>query len=172
MGRPAGGAPSYGTLGSLAKMTAGGSPPRLDTVARVVLVVIGLSPLWVIPARSSPGLGWLAAGLDAWFGSQCHRAPGRMLGIDGLEGAVCARCLGIYLGLGLGGLAARPRLSARIVRFWMTSALGLMALDIGTELLALRSPNPLLRVFSGALLSYPAAVAAVRAARRFRWLRG
>src|SRR5512133_1380610 len=131
-------------------MTTQGLPPTLFGFVRGALVVVGFSPLWVVPARSMPVLAWLAEALDCWFGIQCHRDPGRTLELAGLEIAVCARCMGIYLGLGLGGLLARPRLSPGGVRLWMWLAVSLMVIDMGTELLGLRPPVAVLRGLTGA----------------------
>lgn len=134
--------------------------------ARLALVAIGFAPLWVVSVRSVPNLSWLAEPLDWWFSVQCHRAPSRSLDSVGCGVTVCARCMGVYSGLAFGALFGRPRLGARAVRLWMCGAIALMALEMGTELLALRPPNATLRGLTGLLLSYPAAIAVVEACRR------
>jgi len=41
----------------------------------------------------------------AAFGAACHQLPARSLHVDGVQIAVCDRCLGIYSGLFVGSLA-------------------------------------------------------------------
>ncbi len=47
------------------------------------------------------------AAMARWvFSGLCHQDAARSFAIDGHAMAVCHRCTGIYVGLGLGGLAA------------------------------------------------------------------
>ena len=99
----------------------------------------------------APGFGRV---LEAWFSLQCEREPSR--GFPGV--AVCARCLGIYVGLGLGALVGRPRLPLGWLQLWIAlAALALLA-DTLTEAHALRPASASLRFFTGALLAYPIAL--------------
>jgi uncharacterized membrane protein len=97
--------------------------------------------------------------LDAWFALQCERDPARMLGV----GAVCARCLGIYSGLGLGALIARPRVRSPWLELWLGVAALAMLADVESEAFGLRRAMAPLRLATGLFLAYPAALSVVRA---------
>ncbi|MBN2195134.1 MAG: DUF2085 domain-containing protein [Polyangiaceae bacterium] len=139
--------------------------PALAWVVRIGLVLVGLGP-FVPPATSGiPGLGFVGEAFEAWFAFQCHRDPGRSLHLFGRALPVCVRCLGIYAGLGLGGLVAWPRLGTWALRIWVGSAALVMILDVLSEGTGLHSEWPLLRLVTGILLAYPVGVALVQAAR-------
>jgi len=126
----------------------------LEVAARALLVGFGLVPfLPPLLARVGP-LAGAARALDAWFAFQCERDPARMLGV----GAVCARCLGIYAGLGLGALVARPRWRSPWLELWLGAGVLAMLADVGSEALGWRPAWAPLRVLTGLLLSYPAAL--------------
>ncbi|HMI92117.1 MAG TPA: DUF2085 domain-containing protein [Polyangiales bacterium] len=137
---------------------------RLGQGLRVVLVVIGSAPFWVPLVERAPGLAWLAHAFDAWFSLHCHRDADRSLAIARLVLPVCVRCSGIYVGLGLGALIARPQLSASYTRLWVGLAALIMVLDVLTELLSMRPEWALLRAFTGVLLGYPVGAALVNGA--------
>ncbi|MGE0325108.1 MAG: DUF2085 domain-containing protein [Polyangiaceae bacterium] len=132
---------------------------------RVALVVIGFAPVWVWAVSDIPALSWLATPFEAWFSYQCHREPERSFALLGRFLPVCNRCLGIYLGLGLGALCMRPRLSVWPLRLWVGFAAAAMILDVWTEALAMRPPSSPVRLFTGILLAYPVAVAVVWTAK-------
>jgi len=135
----------------------------LRTAARVVLVLAALLPFLPALVEGLPVLGKLGHALDAWFGYQCERDPSRMLGV----GSVCARCVGIYVGLGLGALIARPRASSvRPLRAAVAAGLVLLLLDVGSELFGFRPAWAPLRVFSGLAFAYPVGLVAVHALAR------
>jgi len=69
--------------------------------------------------------------------------------------AVCARCSGIYFGLGLGAVLRRPRLSPRALRAWVIVGASLMLLDVALEEQGMHGGWPILRLLTGVLLSYP-----------------
>ncbi|MCA9628189.1 MAG: DUF2085 domain-containing protein [Myxococcales bacterium] len=153
-------------------MTSPSAPPPgirrhelLYWVARGGLIVIGFSPLWVWAVSDVPLLHWLGVPFDAWFSYQCHREPERSFQLLGRFLPVCNRCLGIYLGLGLGALFMRPKLSVWPLRLWVGFAAAAMILDVWTEALSMRPPNSLVRLFTGILLAYPVAVAVAWTAR-------
>lgn len=126
---------------------------------RVTLAVIGFSPLWVWAVSDIPALSWLGAPFDAWFSYQCHREPERSLEFLGRLLPVCNRCLGIYLGLGLGAAFMRPKLSVWPLRLWVGFAAAAMILDVWTESLGMRPESATVRLLTGMLLAYPVAVA-------------
>ena len=127
---------------------------RLVAGVRGVLMLVGLSPF--LPALfERVGAAPAAQALDAWFHFQCERDPARMLTV----GAVCARCLGLYVGLGLGALVARPRLGSRRLELWLALAALAMLADVGSEWLGWRPAWAPLRLGTGLALGYPAGVA-------------
>lgn len=93
--------------------------------------------------------------LEPWFALQCERDPARSLWLAALPLAVCARCSGIYFGLGLGALVRRPALSARRLALWAGGAALLMLVDVALERRGVHGDWRLLRVLTGALLGYP-----------------
>lgn len=141
-------------------------PPRwLAPVLRVALVTVGSAPFWVPPLQHAAGLSWLAQTFDGWFALHCHREAERTLMLGPFALPVCVRCTGIYVGLLLGALIARPRLSPLHVRLWVGVAALIMILDVLTEMLHMRPPWAPLRALSGLFLAYPVGAALVIAAR-------
>lgn len=147
--------------------TRAGALVWLAPAARVLLVSVGLSPWLPALAAVFPVLGPLATLAEGWFGFQCHRDPSRALTVGGLALPVCARCFGIYAGLGAGALVLRPRLEPRFVRVWIVGGVLVMLLDVITELLEMRPASPVVRVLTGALLAWPIGVVLVQNARKY-----
>jgi uncharacterized membrane protein len=139
--------------------------PALGRAVRVVLVIVGLSPFFPPFLAHVPVLGALARVFEAWFEFQCHREPARSFSVLSHVLPVCSRCFGIYAGLGLGALLARPRLGIWPLRIWVGVAALAMILDVATEHYGLRPESALLRLFTGLLLSYPVGAALVWSAR-------
>ena len=83
------------------------------------------------------------------FGIICHQRPERSFWIFGAEVAVCARCLGIYLGAAIGLLF---RTSRRIALRLLIAAAALNVLDALTELAGLHSNWLVIRYGFGLLL--------------------
>lgn len=122
---------------------------------RLILVAIGVSPF--LPPLLEQAAPSVAGALDAWFRFQCERDPARLLGV----GAVCARCLGLYVGLGTGALIARPRVRARRLELWLALAALAMLADVATEWLGWRPAWAGVRLTTGLALGYPAGVAVI-----------
>lgn len=123
-----------------------------------LLLSLGLWPLLPALSRAVPALAPLAATLEPWFDFHCERDPARSLSWGGTALAVCARCSGIYFGLGLGALLRRPQLSAARFRAWLIVAALLMLLDVASERLGLHGASSLVRLGTGLLLAYPLGV--------------
>jgi len=123
----------------------------------VLLVGLGLAPFLPSWLARFAALAGAARVLDAWFAFQCERDPARMLPF----GAVCARCLGIYVGLGLGALIARPRRRRPSLEIWLGVAVLAMLADVVSESLGWRPAWAPLRLATGLALAYPAAVLVV-----------
>ncbi|MEO7034313.1 MAG: DUF2085 domain-containing protein [Polyangiaceae bacterium] len=135
------------------------------TIVRGLLIAVATLPLIPRLLTRAPALAPLSHVLLRWFSFQCQRDPARSLDVLGQLLPVCARCSGIYWGVGLGALLLHPRLKPRGLRLWVAGASLLMLLDVLSEVFALRPAWAPLRVLSGALLSYPVSAALVHAAR-------
>lgn len=122
------------------------------------LAGVALLPLLPVLAQVVPPLRVLKAWLEPWFAFQCERDSGRTLEIAGVALAVCARCSGIYFGVGLGALIRRPMLATRTLRLWMLGAALLMLVDVVVERAGWHAPWAPLRVLTGVLLAYPLGV--------------
>jgi uncharacterized membrane protein len=90
----------------------------------------------VAPYLFSHGFIALGLALDRGFAAICHQRPERSFYIFGGVVAVCARCLGIYLGAAFGILFRTSRHTA--VRLLIAAAV-LNLLDAMTELAGLHS---------------------------------
>ncbi len=101
--------------------------------------------------------GFLAIGLtlERGFAIVCHQRPERSFWIFGAEVAVCARCLGIYLGAALGLLF---RTSRRIALRLLIAAAALNLFDAMTELTGLHGNWLAIRFAFGLLLGATAAL--------------
>lgn len=110
-------------------------------VAAIPAVILSVSALcaWAVAHGAS----------DAWrlpFRFICHGLPARSLALFGTTMPICARCVGIYVGLaaGLIAFAAMPWVSERVMRLVAFAAVTPLALDGFTQLFGLReSTNPL-----------------------------
>lgn len=121
----------------------------------VALSAIGLLPLLPLAVAIVPELAGVARIFGVWFELHCERDPARTLLLDGVPLAVCARCSGIYFGLGLGATLHRPHLSPRALRGWVLTAAAIMLLDVELERRGLHDPWSALRVLTGVMLAYP-----------------
>jgi uncharacterized membrane protein len=130
---------------------------------RALFVFGGVAPFLPALFENVPGLDALGRLLDAWFSFQCHRDEARSL----VASAVCARCLGIYVGLALGALVVRPKLPPRRHLVWVLAAAVLLVADVLSEALGFRPPWAPLRFVTGASLAYPVGVAIVTAFARY-----
>ena len=87
--------------------------------------------------------------LERGFALVCHQRPERSFWILGAPVAVCARCLGIYLGAAIGLLL---RTSRRVAMSWLMIAAAINALDAVTELAGLHGNWMLARFALGVAL--------------------
>jgi hypothetical protein len=86
--------------------------------------------------------------------------------VDGVALGVCARCSGIYFGLGLGAALRWPQLTPESLRRWVLAAAALMLTDVTLERFALHGAWPVVRVATGLLLAYPVGVGLALAVSR------
>jgi uncharacterized membrane protein len=115
------------------------------SLTAAALVFLALSPSW-LRAR---GYEMTTLAVFAFFSKVCHQRPDRVIYLSGEPTAVCVRCLGIYAGAAIGGLAQwSPRLALRCFGVTLT----LNGLDVAAETLGLHNNLPLLRLLIGAAL--------------------
>lgn len=123
------------------------------------LVALGLLPLVPVLAALWSPLEPLERLVTHWFELHCHRDPARTLQLWGVPLGACARCSGIYFGLGVGAALRRPQLSPRALRLWVLVAAAGMLLDIWLEARGLHGAWAWLRLITGALLAHPVGAA-------------
>jgi len=123
--------------------------------AAVGLACFTLSPLLPLLTRYWPACAPLERAATLWFDLHCERDPARTLSIAAVPLAVCARCTGIYFGVGLAALVRWPTLSPRALRLWVGIGAALMLLDVELEERGLHGSWPALRLLTGVLLAYP-----------------
>ena len=146
-------------LRAAAILTAGG---------RALLFLGGALP-WLVPlGRSYLALGAAGVALDLAFLPMCHRLPERTLSLAGVPMPLCSRCAGIFAGVALGALLARPRLALSPLRWSIAATGALMALDVVTQDVGLHPIWHPTRVASGLLFGYAIALACLAALRRDR----
>ena len=137
-----------------------GPSARSAVAFRIAAVAVGGLPLLWLALH---GAGAHPALLDGWFELQCGQDPSRRLAVPGLALPVCARCLGLYLGLATGALLARPDLGRPALARWIWGAALVMLVDVASERVGSRGSWPALRVFTGLLLAHPLGVVFGRA---------
>ncbi len=120
-----------------------------------LLVSVAAWPVLPLMSRYWPASAPLEHALGAWFDLHCQRDPARTAELFGVRLAVCARCSGIYFGLGAGGLLRRPRLAPRALRFWVVAAALLMLSDVALERLGVHGAWTSARLLTGVLLAFP-----------------
>ena len=128
---------------------------------RALFLFIGALPWWIPLARSRFELGVVGDALDLAFAPMCHRLPERSLLLGGALMPVCSRCAGVFAGLAVGAVIARPRLPMPAWRALLMAAVALMVADVITQDLGLRPLWHPARIATGFLLGYGMVVAFV-----------
>lgn len=118
----------------------------LGVVAAVPLLILSASVLctWAVAEGASPKWRML-------FRVLCHGIPSRCLELFGVPMPICARCVGVYLGL-LAGLVAFqliPLLRERVMRPIALMAVTPLAVDGLSQLAGLRESTNPLRIATG-----------------------
>ena len=131
-----------------------------------VLIPLALvTAAMAVPALWTHGAPALAFALSRGFALICHQHPERALWLFGLPVAVCARCLGIYLGAALGLLM---RTSRTVALRLLIIAAALNALDVATEFAGLHGNWIDLRFVLGMVLGASAGLLVASAVSAFR----
>ena len=127
---------------------------RRDT--KIVLAVVAAIPTVILSVAALCSWALAHGASDAWrlpFRLLCHGLPQRSFALYGVTMPICARCVGVYLGL-LVGLALFPllsRLQERVMRVGAFVAVMPLAIDGLTQLTGLRESTNELRVATGLL---------------------
>jgi uncharacterized membrane protein len=124
-------------------------------VLGALLASVALWPLLPVASHYWPVTLPLERVLTVWFDWHCQREPARTLAVLGVPLAVCARCSGLYFGLGVGALLRWPRLTPRALQLWMLSAAALMLTDVALETRGMHDAWAGVRLLTGLLLAYP-----------------
>ena len=78
--------------------------PLGRSLALGALASLALLPLLPLASRLWLPLSAVARFVEPWLALHCHREPARTLSLFSVPLSVCARCTGIYWGLGVGAL--------------------------------------------------------------------
>lgn len=114
-------------------------------VAPVALAMAAVA----VPSFSTHGFLVVAFALQRSFALVCHQHPERSFWLFGAPVAVCARCLGIYIGAGFGLLV---RTSRRLALRILIAAAAINAIDAATELAGLHGNWMMVRFGLGMML--------------------
>ena len=140
-------------------MRSAAPPQALRLLGVGLLASVAFLPLLPLLSKYWPASAPLEGAAAVWFNLHCQRDPARTLSLLGVPLAVCARCSGIYFGLGSGAALRRPRLGPRALQLWVLAASGLMLLDVALEARGFHGAIAPLRLLTGLLLAYPVGAA-------------
>lgn len=154
-------------MGAAAEQQGAGLRPVLYRVAQITLVVVGALP-WIAPLVTPR---WTLPGsviwaLDNGFDAVCHRIPERALPLAGTLMPICSRCAGIFAGLAIGAVIARPHLTLARTLVLIGIASALMVLDVVTQDLGIHPIWHPTRIATGIAVGYVLAVGLLSTLRR------
>lgn len=153
------------TAGSMAPLMSRQPPESLANLHRGAgYAVLFLAwSLWMALVIGAPllrlaGLDSIASGIYEFFGLICHQRPERSFAFAGHALAVCHRCTGLYLGLGVGLLILPwlPGLRRRLDTAPRTILL--FALPMLIDFSLGEANVPVSRVVTGIVASFPIAL--------------
>jgi uncharacterized membrane protein len=135
----------------------------LALALRLGFTLLGVLP-WVLPLlRAYLPLGRAGDLLDAAFTTMCHRLPERSLAFAGVTMPLCSRCAGIFAGVAVGALVARPRASTGAYKLALAATGVAMLADVVTQDLGLHPVWHVTRIATGAAFGYVMGAACLRA---------
>ena len=127
-------------------------PGAKDNQRRTVLLLIALLAGGLV-LLAAVGPVFLGDRVHALYGLACHQSPERCLSVAGHPMALCVRCLGLFLGFGLGALLALMHpLRRRLALHILLLAAALTACDGAAEQFGLYNNLIPLRLVTGILL--------------------
>ncbi|MBV9610333.1 MAG: DUF2085 domain-containing protein [Acidobacteria bacterium] len=116
---------------------------KISVRSAIFVLAAALILLALAPALHEPVL---SIGTLAFFSRVCHQDAARSLWIAGVPMAVCARCLGIYLGAAAGALV---RIQHQVALRVLAAAAAINVVDLVTESVGLHGNWALVRVCLG-----------------------
>jgi uncharacterized membrane protein len=122
---------------------------RLLTALRTLFIVAAVLPLFAPLFECCQWSAALGAFIRSLYGLQCHQRAGRSFTLLGGVLPVCARCYGIYLGLGLAALVGRPRLRPNAYKAWILIGAIVVLVDVASEWVGLRTESAWFRATTG-----------------------
>jgi uncharacterized membrane protein len=131
-----------------------GTPSARATLVGVAFTTLALLPWITVLLRLHPLTQPASLLLERLYGLQCHQRLDRTFAVLGEPLPVCARCSGVYLGLGLAVWVGRPRLRLDALKAWMLAAGLVLVADVASEAVGLRPASALFRAFTGAAFAY------------------
>ncbi|MFO0762089.1 MAG: DUF2085 domain-containing protein [Byssovorax sp.] len=137
-------------------------PFVLPRLARIAFVIGGVLP-WLVPWIRAGGFPRLGVILDAIFVPLCHRLPARTLLVGGVAMPLCSRCAGLFSGVAMGALIARPAWSQKRWRRVLVATFALMLAEIAAQDLGLHPIWHASRLLTGALFGYAIGAATITA---------
>lgn len=120
----------------------------MGVVAAIPVAILGASSLCAWAIAHGASMQWRLL-----FRFMCHGIVARCLELFGAPMPICARCVGIYIGmlLGLAVFAALPFLRERVTRWFAIAAVMPLAVDGLTQLAGLRESTNSLRIATGVI---------------------
>gem|GEM_PF-724304 len=119
-------------------------------------LLVFLSPLLIQSEdKTMLGLGVLAYNIVSVF-MMCHQLPMRSLFISGIQQAVCARDMGIYLGVAVAGIIFLKKTPdyMKTKKFFLLTVIPIALDGITQTILNLRESNNLLRIATGLIFGF------------------
>lgn len=123
-------------------------------VLRASLVAVALSPFLLTLARAALPLGTIGDAAHGLFAIVCHQRVDRTLSLAGVLMPVCSRCAGIFAGVGLAALLARPRLGSLAARALLAAAGLVMLADVVMQELGVHPLWHTTRLLTGVFVGY------------------
>ena len=139
----------------------------IENPKRAAAVSVGPAALagaaLMAPYLAAAGYSALTLAIVFFFSPVCHQDPARSFWVFGGPVAVCARCLGIYLGAAVGAWIPAPR---RVLLSGLVLFAALNLADVLTEVAALHGNWKLTRFLLGALLGLAAGALVANSLKR------
>lgn len=139
----------------------------LYRAAQITLIIVGALP-WIAPLVTPRWTlpGSVLSALDAGFELVCHRIPERAMFLAGTLMPICSRCAGIFAGLAIGAVIARPRLTLKRTFLWIGITSALMLADVVTQDLGIHPVWHSTRIATGIAVGYVLSVGLLSTLKR------
>jgi len=125
--------------------------------AIAAVIACGVAVLiFAAPLAQAHGNDLFALKVYRFFSHVCHQAPDRSFHLAGFQLAVCARCTGLYLGIGLAAgfypLVRSLKHADTLPCVWLFAAAAPMAVDFYVDYLGIWHNTHVSRFLTGILL--------------------